>query len=370
MDNQPFVQLTSVTKNFGEKKVLTDISLGILKGEIFTVIGPSGTGKTTLLRLINLLEKPTTGIILFDGQNTNTNAAARVALRRRMSMVFQKPAPLRGNVFHNIAIGLKFRGVDAKEIADRVPEVLALVGLSGYETRKATTLSGGEMQRVAIARAIVTHPELLLLDEPTANLDPVSTERIEDLIRAINEKFGTTIILSTHDMVQGQRLAHRMAVILDRRVGQVGTSHEIFYQPSNRQVARMVGVDNVLEGTISSSAENLVTIDAGGYPIDALSSFAVGTRVTVYIRPEDITLFPADGQKTSARNVFDGKITKVLPQGPMMKVKVDCGLHLTAVITRRSYDELGFMPGMQISLSFKASAIHLTESVDTVDSVA
>lgn len=367
MENQPFIQLSGVSKNFGEKEVLKEISLEIRKGEIFTVIGPSGTGKTTLLRLIDLLEKPTAGRILFDGQNTDMKDTARIAMRRRMSMVFQKPAPLRGNVFHNIAIALKFRGVDANEIAKRVPEALVLVGLSGYEGRKASTLSGGEMQRVAIARAIVTHPDLLLLDEPTANLDPVATEQIEELINAINKKFSTTIILSTHDMVQGQRLAHRMAVLLNRRVGQVGTSHEIFYQPSSREVARMVGVDNVLDGTVAASSENLATIDVGGYPVDALSPFGTGTRVTVYIRPEDITLFPADGQKTSARNVFEGKITKVVAQGPMVKVKVDCGLHLSAVITRRSYDELGFYPGMQIVLSFKASAIHVTESRNTED---
>lgn len=365
MTPDPFVELIDVTKHFGEKEVLNHISLEIRKGEIFTLIGPSGTGKTTLLRLVNLLEKPTSGRIMFDGINTDAHEGTRMQIRRRMSMVFQKPAPIRGSVADNISIGLKFRGMDNAEIARRIPEVLSLVGLSGYEERKAHTLSGGEMQRVALARAIVTRPELLLLDEPTANLDPVATEKIEGLISGINVKFGTTMLLSTHDMVQGQRLAHRMAVLLNRTVGQVGTSHEIFYQPESREVARMVGVDNVLDGTVISAAEHLATIDTGGYQIAAVSSFAPGDNVTVYIRPEDITLIVPDGQKSSARNLFDGKIVKVIDQGPMVKIRMDCGLSLTAVITRRSYEEMGLGPGLPISASFKASAIHVTRTQNT-----
>jgi tungstate transport system ATP-binding protein len=360
MAPEPLVELVDVSKHFGEKEVLNNISLEIRKGEIFTLIGPSGTGKTTLLRLVNLLDKPTSGRIRFDGADTDTHEGTRMQIRRRMSMVFQKPAPIRGTVADNISIGLKFRGTESVEIARRIPEVLGLVGLSGYEERKAQTLSGGEMQRVALARAIVTRPELLLLDEPTANLDPVATEKIEGLINGINEKFGTTILLSTHDMVQGQRLAHRMAVLLNRTVGQVGTSHEIFYQPSSREVARMVGVDNVLDGTVISAIEHLATVETGGYQIDAVSTFIPGDTVTVFIRPEDITLLVPDGHKTSARNLFDGTITKVIDHGPMVKVRVNCGLSLTAVITRRSYEELGLGPGKPISASFKASAIHVT----------
>jgi tungstate transport system ATP-binding protein len=369
MTPDPFIELIDVTKHFGEKEVLNNISLGIRKGEIFTFIGPSGTGKTTLLRLINLLDKPTSGRIRFDGADTDTHEGTRMRMRRRMSMVFQKPAPIRGSVADNISIGLKFRRMDNAETVKRIPEVLDLVGLSGYEERKAHTLSGGEMQRVALARAIVTRPELLLLDEPTANLDPVATEKIEGLISGINEKFGTTILLSTHDMVQGQRLAHRMAVLLNRTVGQVGTSHQIFYQPTSREVARMVGVDNVLDGTVISASDHLASIDTGGYPIDAVSSFAPGDAVTVYIRPEDITLVVPDGQKTSARNLFDGKIAKVIDQGPMVKVRVNCGLSLTAVITRRSYEEMGLGPGLPISASFKASAIHVTGRAKTGSNV-
>jgi molybdopterin-binding protein len=166
-------------------------------------------------------------------------------------------------------------------------------------------------------------------------------------------------------MIQGQRLAHRMAVLLDRTVGQVGTSHEIFYQPSSRQVAQMVGVDNVLDGKIAANSGQLATIDTGGCTIVAVSPYAPGERVTVFIRPEDITLVIPDGQKTSARNLFDGTITRITAQGPMVKVRVNCGLLFSAVITRRSFDEMGLSQGSPVSLSFKASAIHVTRADDT-----
>src|SRR5690606_38053217 len=181
------IEFVHVDKRFGEKVVLKDLTFRIEKGEIFTFIGPSGTGKTTILRLIDLLENPSSGSVLIEGNDTKVSEGERVALRRRMSVVFQKPAALRGSVYENVALGLKFRGTPADEMRVRVTEALGLVGLDGYEERKATTLSGGELQRVAIARALVSRPEILLLDEPTANLDPASTERIENLISSINE---------------------------------------------------------------------------------------------------------------------------------------------------------------------------------------
>jgi tungstate transport system ATP-binding protein len=358
------IELSHVSKRFGEKEVLNDISITIEKGEIFTFIGPSGTGKSTLLRLINLLDTPSSGSVLFDGKDTAVSERDKVRIRRRMSMVFQKPVALKGNVYENVASGLKFRGISSEEIADRVPEGLELVGMKGYEQRKATTLSGGELQRVAIARAIVTRPEVLLLDEPSANLDPVSTEKIENLISEIRDRFGTTIILSTHDMVQGQRLATRIAVVLNRTLGQVGSSHDIFFKPRNRDVAHMVGVENILEGTIISNEDGYATIDVSGFPVFALCPYSVGRRVTAYLRPEDIMFFTPDGWKTSARNQIEGVITKVVPMGPMVRVKLHAGITYTAIITRRSFFDLGLEKGGTAHISFKASAIHVVPEGD------
>jgi ABC-type spermidine/putrescine transport systems, ATPase components len=353
------IELSHVSKWFGEKEVLRDISITIEKGEIFTFIGPSGTGKSTLLRLINLLDTPTSGSVLFDGKDTAVSEREKVEIRRRMSMVFQKPVALKGNVYQNVAAGLKFRGMSPEEISNRVPEGLELVGLEGYGERNAGTLSGGELQRVAIARAIVTRPEVILLDEPSANLDPVSTEKIENLIGAINSRFRTTIILSTHDMVQGQRLATQIAVVLNRTIGQIGSSHDIFYRPHNREVAHMVGVENILEGTVISNEGGYATIDVSGVPVVAICPYYAGQRVTAYLRPEDLMFFTPDGWKTSARNQLEGVITKVVPMGPMVRVKVKAGITYTAIITRRSFDDLGLENGGPAHISFKASGIHV-----------
>ena len=356
------IEFVHVYKRYGEKVVLEDLTFRIERGEIFTIIGPSGSGKTTILRMIDLLENPSSGSILIEGHDTNVSEGERVALRRRMSVVFQKPAALRGNVFEKVALGLKFRGTPRDEMHARVTEAHGLVGLDGYEERKATTLSGGELQRVAIARALVSRPEILLLDEPTANLDPVSTERIENLISFIKEQFGTTIVLSTHDMIQGQRLATRIAVILNRTIGQVGDSHQIFYQPKSREVARMVGIENIFEGTVAENTGGLAKIYIGNATIAAICPYPEGTHVTLYMRPEDVIFLIEKDGKSTARNEIEGTISRVTPMGPSVKIRMDGSIRIVAVITRRSYDELGLSPGSHVYASFKASAIHVVKN--------
>jgi len=356
------IEFDHVVMNFGEKEVLKDVSFSINDGEVFTFIGPSGSGKTTILRLIDMLERPKSGKILVDGTNvTKIRDREKIRVRRRMSMVFQKPSPLRGSVNANVAMGLRFRRVNADEISRRVSESLELVGLEGYEERKAITLSGGEMQRVAIARAITTKPKVLLLDEPTANLDPVSTETIESMIGDLKDRLGITVILSTHDMVQGQRLADRIAVIIDGRIGQIGTSKEIFYQPMNQAVAHMVGVEDILDGVVTENEAGLAVIDVNGVQITACSGAPPGTPVTLYMRPEDITFYEKDSIRSSARNKFTGRIIEVKPIGPMVRLKVDAGVKLTAIITQRSFEELSLALGKETELTFKASAIHVVE---------
>jgi len=342
--------------------ILDSIDLTIKPGEIFTLIGPSGSGKTSLLRIMDFLDSPTTGKIFFEGREISSHETDRLAVRRRMAMVFQKPAVLNTTVAKNVAFGLKFRGTHKVQIETGVKEALDIVGLSHFEGRRAGTLSGGEMQRVAIARALVTHPEVLLLDEPTANLDPVNAEMIEDLVIKINRKFHTTIIFSTHDMIQGQRLADRIGVIINGRISQIGDIHDIFYKPLGADIARFVGIDTVLHGVIKENDRGLAVIAIGETLFEAPTSLAVGKKAALYIRPEEITLSrvtETPSAKSSVRNHFEGTIRKMVSFGPFIRITVDCSFPITALITRRSCEELGFTPGTGVRASVKASAIHV-----------
>jgi tungstate transport system ATP-binding protein len=222
-----FLEILEISKSYGTSEVLRGVSLEVEKGEMLALIGPTGSGKTTLLKIIDLLEEPSHGRIIFDGRDvTGQREKERLKLRRRMSMVFQKPVMFKGRVENNVSYGLRLRGVSREEVEKRTNDVLTAVGLQGYGSRDAATLSGGEMQRIALARAMVIQPDLLLLDESTANLDPRTAASIEDLISGLRDH-NTTIIMATHNMLQARR-ADRVAVLLEGRLAAVGCPDEIF----------------------------------------------------------------------------------------------------------------------------------------------
>ena len=233
-----------------------------------------------------------------------------------------------------------------------------MVSLSTDKSRNARTLSGGEVQRVAIARAIAIEPEVLLLDEPTANLDPLSASRIEELITSIIQHYATTIIMATHDLSQGQRLADRVGVLMDGELLQTGDSRDVFASPRNREVAEFVGVENIIDGTIVSSEDRVVTIDSKGRFIEAISDYATGEEVCACVRPEDITLALSQ-VSSSARNSFAGEITWVVSMGPLTRIEVDCGFPLVVLVTKRSAEEMGLARGKKIYATFKATGVHV-----------
>ena len=228
------LKIEHLYKKYSNKYVLEDINLEVQKGELFTIIGPNGAGKTTLLRLIDLLDSPTSGRIIFDGiDTTKCSEAEKIHLRRRMSFVFQKPVLFNTTVFENVAYGLKIRGVDKSTIKKKVMEILELVGLDGLWNKQAIKLSGGEAQRVALARALVVEPKVLLLDEPTANLDPRNTSIIEKIILNVNKKRKTTIVMATHNMFQAKRIAHRIAFLFYGKIIEIGKPEQIFTKPKD-----------------------------------------------------------------------------------------------------------------------------------------
>ncbi len=223
---------------FGKKEVLKNINLGIKRGEIFAIIGPSGAGKTTLLRILNLFEIPLCGTLIFNG--ISLDAGKPGSLRRRMSLLFQTPSVFNGSVFDNVAFGLKVRGFDKRAIEKKVGEALDTVGLSGMGKEKARMLSGGEAQRMAFARAIVYDPEILLLDEPTSNLDPANVANIEEIIKRIRDERGTTIVIATHNIPQVRRIADRVGVLLNGELIEVNSKEGIFTAPEDERSAAFI----------------------------------------------------------------------------------------------------------------------------------
>ncbi len=354
----PLIETLNLYQRFDEQDILRNINLNVEKSEVFALIGPTGAGKTTLLRLINLLDLPASGKIYFDGMDTDKSAKLRLEMRRRMAFVFQKPVVFNMSVYDNIACGLKWRKESKSDISQKVDCILEMVTLSDYKDRNARTLSGGEVQRVAIARAIVSEPELLLLDEPSANLDPVSASRVEELITDIIHRYNTTIIMATHDMSQGQRLADRVGVLLNGEILQSGDWRDVFNSPQNREIANFVGVENIIDGVIVSSQDRLITIDVGGNVIEAISDYPEGTEISACIRPEDIILARSK-ISSSARNSFAGEITRIVSFGALARVEMDCGFPLVALITKRSAEELGLDKGKQVYASFKATGVHV-----------
>ena len=356
------IEVVGLHQRYGEREVLENINIGVDRGEVLALIGPTGAGKTTLLRLIDLLEVPTSGKIYFDGMDV-TEGRIRLEARRRMAFVLQKPVAFNTSIYENIAYGLRWRGKKRGDIKQKVDTILEIVGLSAYKSRNVRTLSGGEVQRVAIARAIAIEPEVLLLDEPTANLDPISTSKIEELISRIMREYNTTIIMATHDMSQGQRLANRISVLVDGGILQTGEPKEVFSLPRNRQVAEFVGVENIIDGIIISNDEGVVAIEVGGDAIVAISNYAIGEEVYACIRPEDITL-ALSKVRSSARNSFVGEITRLVSIGSLNRIEIDCGFQLIALVTKKSAQELNLERGREICATFKATGVHIIKKDD------
>jgi tungstate transport system ATP-binding protein len=356
------LQTVDLVQRAGAAVLLNRVSLSVEKGEIFTVIKPTGAGKTTLLRLINLLDHPSSGDIYFDGEKITGSSSNAIQVRRRMAMVFQKPAVFNSTVYENVAYPLKVRGSHSKTDRSTVYDLLDTIGLGGYARRKAKTLSGGEAQRVALARAVVTKPDLLLLDEPTANLDPGTVKMIERLVMEFNRDRGLTVIMSTHDMQQAQRVAHRVGVLMNGQLVQVGRPHDIFYSPDNARIAGFVGVRNLLKGNITRNESGIAMVDINGKDIQAVSDLPAGSAVEIYIRPEDVVLSTLQSEG-SARNNLRCIIRSLSSNGPLCTVIVDCGFPLEVLVTDRSAVEMELRQGREMCASFKAAAVRVLPSM-------
>jgi tungstate transport system ATP-binding protein len=353
-----FIETIDLWQRREGQDILKHINLRVERGEVLALIGPTGAGKTTLLRLIDMLDMPAAGKLFFDDVDMTSSEKVRLEARRRLAFVLQKPVVFNLSVYDNIAYGLRWRGTGRRQIHEKVNGIMEIVGLTEYRNRNARTLSGGEVQRVAIARAMATRPEVLLLDEPTANLDPVSASRIEKLIAGIIKNDAITVIMATHDMAQGQRLADRISVLVNGEIVQSGGAREIFTSPRNREVAEFVGMENIIDGVVISSEGEMAAVDANGTIIEAVADYNIGEEVSVCIRPEDITV-ALSRLSSSARNSLAGTVTLTVFSGPLCRVEIDCGFPLVALVTRKSAEEMGLKKGTRVYATFKAVSIHV-----------
>ena len=238
--SETIYQIKGLKKEYNGRMVVDIDLLEVQHGEMLALVGPSGAGKSTLLRLLNFLEPPSSGRIAYQGQTMKGDAP--LAVRRQITTVFQRPVLMQSSVRDNVAFGLQLRGQSAN---GRVADLLARVGLTEFAKAAARKLSGGEMQRVALARALVIDPAVLLLDEPTANLDPYNIGLIEDIVRQHNREHGTTVILVTHNIFQAKRLADRVGFMLGGRLIELADTATFFESPGDPRTTAFVRGDMV-----------------------------------------------------------------------------------------------------------------------------
>jgi len=347
-------ELRNVTKTFGEKTVLDNINLEINEGEILALLGPNGSGKTTILKILAFIENATSGEVWFQGETVDFKRAEK--FRLQSTLVFQRTVLFDTSVFNNVAYGLKVRKTPKSVIDEEVKNALRMVRLQGFEKRPAKKLSGGEQQRVAIARALVLKPKLLLLDEPTANLDPKNAAMVEEVIATVNREMKTTVVLATHNMFQAKTLPHRIALISDGRITEVGAPAEIFGMLS-RNLASFAVVGNTFTGNSVPTSEGTAVVDVGnGVRIEVTAQKS--GEVSVFINPQDIILSKT-ALESSARNVFKGTITEISDLGALVKLKVDVGKPFSVQITKRSFLQMGLNLNAEVFIAFKASSVQV-----------
>ena len=290
MNNKVIVKLDNVSKKFGNTTVIENISLDIYDGEFITLLGSSGCGKTTILRMISGLETVTSGKVFIDEKDvTNVDPT-----KREVNTIFQNFALFpKMTVTENITFGLRMKNVDKKEIEKRCEDVIKLVKLEGFEGRYPSELSGGQQQRVAIARGVIMNPKVLLLDESLCSLDLKLKKRMQIELKRIQKKLGLTFIYVTHNQEEALSMSDRIVIINKGNIEQIGTPQEIYKKPKNVFVADFIGDANILDAEVIKKNKDGIRVKIlEGYKQDIITEeeFSVGDKIKVIIRPEDVTV--------------------------------------------------------------------------------
>jgi len=320
-------KLGKIKRGYNDKTVLESVDLTFAQGKIYALVGENGSGKTTLLETLALLEQPQAGTLFFQNKEVNFNSELP-SLRRQIGFCLQQPYLFQTSVYNNIAFGLKTNK------NEKVAKISQLFGLSALLDKKANSLSGGEAQKVALARTFILETPVVLLDEPTANLDEASIGTLNGLMSKLKDK-GTTIILASHRLNNAFRLADEVITIEDGKV--FPQSHQNFF---SGKIVRENGLKTL---KINDQASFVLATDKHG-------------SVKVSIDPKEI-IVSREKFQSSARNCLTGKVSSIIDQGSVVKLTADCGIKLISQITHKSLEELGINVGQQVYLTFKTSSI-------------
>ena len=336
------VELKNITVRFDGETILDDLSLSIGDGEFVTLLGSSGCGKTTTLRLIAGFLEPDEGEVFFDSKNMN----GVPAYKREVNTIFQRYALFPNyNVFENIAYGLRVRHVPEAEIKERVQEMLTLVNLEGFGKRPITKLSGGQQQRVAIARALILKPKVLLLDEPIAALDLKLRKDMQQELKNIQKALGITFVFVTHDQEEALSMSDTVVVMNEGKIQQIGSPIDIYNEPENAFVADFIGESNILDGVMkadyraSFSGKTFECLDSG---------FEPNEPVDIVVRPEDVDIVAPE------KGMVQGIVTSVTFLGVHFEIIVDIGGFKWMIQTTDEHHE-----GETVGLFIEPDAIHV-----------
>ena len=333
-------ELSRLTRIFKERKVLDLEHLSIEKGKIYALIGANGAGKSTLLNFLAFLDKPTTGEIRFCAELVQFSRQQLLNLRRRIVLVDQYPIHFTGSVWKNVEFGLKVRGISKKLRKKRTEEVLELVGMEKFQWADAHKLSGGESKRLALARALVVEPEVLLCDEPTANVDVENQEIILNILERINTEQQTSIVIATHYLSQARRLAHHTLVL----------EHGSLSETMNENIFRCQRIKKE-EGFLVCTLDNKVHLCLPHHQFQGMKK-----HCRIHINPKGIK-FLAKDEQTTQKNILTGHIIQIEQDQDSIRLTIDCGIKLYAMLSMDEYLQLHLIIGEKRTLFFSDTSI-------------
>jgi mannopine transport system ATP-binding protein len=361
------IDILGIEKQFGDKSVVSDVSLSVKAGEFLSLLGPSGSGKTTLLMMIAGFEFPNSGQIRVGSRDITYLAPNR----RAVGMVFQKYALFpHMTVEQNIAFPLRMRSVATKEINRRVSDMMGLVQLTGFEGRYPQQLSGGQQQRVAVARALIAEPPVLLMDEPLSALDKKLRETMQIEIKRIQNRVGVTVVYVTHDQEEALTMSDRIAVMSEGRLVQVGSPLDLYQRPATSFVAEFVGKMNFLEGEIVGSDHGTFQVRISGHATFSsdlvlngeAEQYRPGGRVRIAIRPEDIIIRQRFEPSHQSGIMLRGMVEAVifLGQAHVILVQIEGqGEAPVQVLVPSVIGQATFVRGEKVDLEIAPSAVRL-----------